>query len=147
MESIFRAAFMYIFLMFIIRVAGTRTLSEMTNFDFILLLIIGDASQQAITSNDYSVTNAIIVIITFIVMDMLLAILKNKFPAFDRFIDGSPLIIVNQGKQVKKNMEKMKLGENDILEAARKTQGLERMDQIKYAILEKDGEITIVPKK
>lgn len=147
MESIFRAAFMYIFLMFIIRVAGTRTLSEMTNFDFILLLIIGDASQQAITSNDYSVTNAIIVIITFIVMDMLLAILKNKFPGFDRFIDGSPLIIVNQGKQVKKNMEKMKVGENDILEAARKTQGLERMDQIKYAILEKDGEITIVPKK
>jgi len=146
MESIFRAAFMYIFLMFIIRIAGTRTLSEMTTFDFILLLVIGDASQQAITSNDYSVINAVIVIMTFILMDMLLAYVKHKFERVERFIDGSPVILINNGKKNKKLMDKACIEDADLLEAARKLKGLERLEQIKYAILEKNGEITIIEK-
>lgn len=143
MDSIFRAAFMYIFLMFIIRIAGTRTLTEMTTFDFVLLLIIGDASQQAITSNDYSVINAIVIISTFIVMDLLLAIFKFKYKKVDRFLDGSPIILVNKGKLLKKAMLYTKVDLEDILEAARK-EGLENIDKVKFAVLEKNGEITII---
>lgn len=147
MEALFRAAFMYIFLMFIIRISGTRTLSEMTTFDLVLLLVIGDASQQAITSNDYSVTNAVIIITTFIVLDMIMAFLKNKFSMFDRFVDGTPLVIVVNGKLQKKLMQQTEISEEDILEAARKAHGLERMEQIKFAVLEKDGGISIVSNK
>ncbi len=147
MEALFRAAFMYIFLMFIIRISGKRTLSEMTTFDLVLLLVIGDASQQAIASNDYSVTNAVIIISTFIVIDMLMAMLKNKFRWFDRVVDGTPLVIVANGKLIKKFMQQMQINEEDILEAARKEHGLARMEQIKFAVLEKDGSISIIPEK
>lgn len=147
MESIFRAAFMYLFLMFIIRIAGTRTLSEMTTFDFVLLLIIGDASQQAITSNDYSVINAVIIIITFILMDMILAFIKSKFKKIDLFLDGTPIILINNGRIITKMLKYAKVDLTDILEAARKLHGLESLEQIKYAVLEKDGAITIIPDK
>jgi uncharacterized membrane protein YcaP (DUF421 family) len=147
MGSIGRALFMYLFLLFVIRIAGNRTMSEMTTFDFILLLIVGDSTQQAITSNDYSITNAVIIILTFVVLNIIIAYLKNKFALFDRVIEGSPLIVVNQGKPLEKIMHKAKINDADILEAARKAHGLERMQQIKYAILEKDGDITIVPKQ
>src|SRR5688572_26201252 len=115
MESIFRAAFMYLFLMFIIRISGTRTLTEMTTFDFVLLLVIGDASQQAITSNDYSVINAIIIITTFVMMDLGLAFIKNKYKKVDRLLDGSPIILVNDGKQVTKMMQYAKVDLTDVL--------------------------------
>jgi len=131
--------------MFIIRISGTRTLTEMTTFDLVLLLIIGDASQQAITSNDYSVINAVIIIVTFVVIDLALAYIKNKFRIVDRILDGTPIILINEGKLIKKMMQYAKVDVWDILQAARKSQGLESLDQIKYAVLEKDGEITIIP--
>jgi uncharacterized membrane protein YcaP (DUF421 family) len=145
MESILRAGFMYFFLMFIVRMSGARTLAEMTTFDFVLLLIIGDASQQAITSNDYSVTNAVIVITTFIVLDLIFTFIKSKYKKVERILDGSPIILINQGKVVKKMLKLTKIDECDILEAARKNQGLETLEQIKYAILEKGGDITVIP--
>lgn len=147
MESIFRAAFMYLFLMFIIRISGTRTLKEMTTFDFVLLLVIGDASQQAITSNDYSVINAVVIITTFVVMDFALSFLKNKFKKIDQILDGSPILLVNNGKLIKKMMHYTQIEETEILESGRKAHGLETLAEIKYAVLEKDGDITIIPFK
>ena len=73
--------------------------------------------------------------------------LKNKLPWFDRLIDGTPLILVENGKPLKKIMKQTKISLEDILEAARKEHGLERMEQIKFAVLEKDGAISIIPAK
>lgn len=146
METILRAVFMYLFLLFIIRVAGNRTLNEMTTFDFVLLLVLGDASQQALTRNDYSFINAVIIIGTLVLLDILLTYAKQYFPWFDKMLEGTPIILVNNGKIQQKIMNRVKVDKSDILEAARKNLGLESMDQIKYAILEKEGEITIVPK-
>lgn len=146
MESVLRAAFMYFFLLFILRISGKRTLAEITLFDFVLVLIIGDASQQAITANDYSVINGIIVVSTLILIDKLFSLLKIKFPKLERIMDGQPLVIVVDGKPQAKLMRAMEIEEEDILESARKWRGIARMDEIKYAILEKDGGITIVPK-
>lgn len=145
MESILRAAFIYIFLMIVMRISGHRTLNEMTTFDFVLLLIIGDSTQQAITGTDYSVTNAFIIIITLIVIDITMSFLKQKFSKFEKIVDGMPLILVNNGKIQQKFLEKVQIDVADILESARKLQGLENLEQIKYAILEKDGDITIIP--
>jgi uncharacterized membrane protein YcaP (DUF421 family) len=145
MESIFRAAVIYLFLMVIIRISGHRTLNEMTTFDFVLLLIMGDAAQQGMTGTDYSITNGIIIIITLVLLDILMSFLKQKFYGFEKIIDGLPLILINNGKMQNDIMKKVKIDKTDILESARKLQGLERLEQIKYAILEKDGEITIIP--
>ena len=75
---------------------------------------------------------------------ILLAALKQFFPRLEQVLDGQPVIVVNKGKLVKRVMQKSRVDEEDILAAARKQQGLERLDQIKYAILERDGTISII---
>ncbi len=137
---------MYFFLLIVIRVAGKRTLAEVTTFDLVLLLIIGESTQQALIGNDFSFTNAFILIITLILIDIGLSIIKQRSGRLDKWIEGTPVIIMKDGAPLTETLRKARIDETDILEAARKLQGLERLEQIKYAILEKDGGITIVPK-
>jgi len=136
---------MYILLMIVLKIAGRRTLLEMTSFDFILLLIISEATQQALLGNDFSFTGAAITIITLITMDIVFGKIKDRFPKFEQLIDGSPLILVEYGLPLEKRMRKAGISAGDILSSARMNQGLERMDQIKFAILEKNGKIAIIP--
>src|SRR5699024_10454047 len=106
-------------------------------FDFILLLIISEATQQAMLGNDFSVTNAFLVIMTLIGLDIGLSLLKQLSPRLDQLLEGLPLVIVEDGRLLKERMRKARIDEEDILTAARELQGLERMEQIKYAVLER----------
>ena len=146
MDAIVRGLVVYLFLMILFRIAGHRTLGGITNFDFVLLLIISEATQNAMIGNDYSVTNGFLVILTLVGLDIALSYLKQRFPAMERYLDGLPLILVDQGRPLKELMHRARVDERDILAAAREKHGLERMDQIKYAILETNGMISIVPK-
>ena len=146
MDAILRGLAVYIFLMLLFRIAGRRTLSEMTSFDFVLLLIVSEATQNAMIGNDYSVTNGVLVILTLIGLDIGLSVMKQRFPAMERYLDGLPLIIVDEGRPLKERMEKARVDEDDILSSARDKHGLERMEQIKYAVLERNGGISIIPK-
>lgn len=147
METVLRAASMYLLLMVVFKVAGRRTLMEMTSFDLILLLIISEATQQALLGDDFSVTGAGLTIVTLIVIDILFGTLKTHFPRMEQLIDGSSLILVEEGKLLRQRAKKAGIDEEDILQSARSTQGLERLDQIKFAILEKTGKISIIPKE
>ena len=146
MDAIVRGLVVYLFLLILFRIAGRRTLGSITNFDFVLLLIISEATQNAMIGNDYSVTNGFLVILTLVGLDIALSYLKQRFPAMERYLDGLPLILVDQGRPLKDLMYRVRVDEQDILAAAREKHGLERMDQIKYAILETNGMISIVPK-
>ena len=146
MDAIVRGLVVYLFLMILFRIAGRRTLGSITNFDFVLLLIISEATQNAMIGNDYSVTNGFLVILTLVGLDIVLSYMKQRFPAMERYLDGLPLIQVDQGRPLKDLMYRVRVDEQDILAAAREKHGLERMDQIKYAILETNGMISIVPK-
>lgn len=147
MDAVLRAAAVYLVVFVIFKIAGRRTLAEITTFDFVLLLIIGEATQQALLGDDFSVTNAALIIVTLVVIDIGLSLVKERSPKLARFIDGMPMIIVENGQVLKARLNKVRLAEEDILEAARTTHGLERMDQIEYAILEKNGAISIIPKE
>ncbi|MBW5415809.1 DUF421 domain-containing protein [Pseudomonas sp. MAG002Y] len=147
MDAVLRAAAVYLVVFVIFKIAGRRTLAEITTFDFVLLLIIGEATQQALLGDDFSVTNAALIIVTLVVIDIGLSLVKERSPKLARFIDGMPMIIVENGQVLKARLNKVRLAEEDILEAARTTHGLERIDQIKYAILEKNGAISIIPKE
>ena len=147
METVLRAASMYLLLMVVIKIAGRRTLLEMTSFDLILLLIISEATQQALLGDDFSVTGAALTIVTLIVLDILFGTLKSWSPRIEQWIDGAPLILVENGKLLKMRAKKAGVNEDDILVSARSTQGLERMEQIKFAIMEKNGKISIIPQK
>jgi uncharacterized membrane protein YcaP (DUF421 family) len=145
MESIVRATIVYIFLLLVFRVSGRRTLSEMTMFDFILVLIVSESVQEALIGDDRSLTNAALVIITLVIINIGLSILKLKFLTLEKWIDGRPFVIVEQGKCLQDRLAKARVDERDIMEAARIDHGLERLDQIKYAVLERNGRISIVP--
>lgn len=146
MNPVIRATAMYGFLWLVFRIAGKRTLSEATTFDFVLLLIVAETTQQALLGNDFSLTNAFILITTLVGIDIGISLVKQRFPRVERVIDGEPVLIVDNGRLLEKRMARARVDREDILEAARRLQGLERMDQIKYAVLEQSGGITIIPK-
>lgn len=145
MDAIVRGLMVYLFLLILFRIAGRRTLGNITNFDFVLLLIISEATQNAMIGNDYSVTNGFLVILTLVGLDILLSFMKQRFPTMERYVDGLPLVLVDQGRPQKELMNRARVDEQDILASAREKHGLERMEQIKYAILETNGMISIIP--
>ena len=147
MDSVLRGLVVYLILLVVFRIAGKRTLSEVTTFDFVLLLIIAEVTQQALLGDDNSIVNFVLPVVTLLGLDILLSLLKQRWPRLDRLMEGEPLIIVEDGKPLKERMDKARVDVEDVLTAARELQGLERMEQIKYAVLERNGGISIVPKK
>ena len=145
MNPILRGAAIYLFLLLVFRIMGKRSLNETTTFDFVLLLIISEVTQQALVGDDYSITGSALLICTLMGLDLVLTLTKKALPGFAKLTEGAPLIIVDHGKPLKKRMDKSKVDEDDILHAARLYRGLETMEQIKYAVLEKDGTISIIP--
>lgn len=144
MEQILRTIAIYGFLMVVFRFSGKRTLKDITVFDFILLLVLSEGVQQALTSDDYSTVNAWVIIATFISLDIGISLLKRRFTWLDRIMDGEPLIIVRDGVALEKRMAKERVGMDEVMEAARQN-GLESLSQIKYAVLERNGAISIIP--
>ena len=145
MDPVIRSAVVYLFLMLVFRILDKRSLSEITTFDFLLLLIVGEATQQALLGSDFSITNALLIIIVLVGIDLVIAKVKQKWPAFEKAAEGVPLIIVAEGKALKLRMKHAGVDEGDVLEAARMKHGLERMEQVRYAIQERDGKISIIP--
>jgi uncharacterized membrane protein YcaP (DUF421 family) len=147
MDSVLRGVIIYFILLVILRVSGRRTLGQMTTFDFVLLLIIAETTQQALLGEDFSLTNAGLLIVTLIAVDIGLSLLRERWPRLNRIIEGLPLILVEDGRPIKERVDQSRVDEEDILAAARESQGIERMDQIKYAVLERNGGISIIPKQ
>ncbi|MGF6221897.1 DUF421 domain-containing protein [Pseudomonas frederiksbergensis] len=144
MDSVLRAAVMYLALMVLFKIAGRRSLAELTTFDFVLLMIIGEATQQALLGNDFSLTNSMLVIVTLIAIDVGLSLLKQRSQWVQRLIDGGPTIIVENGKILHKRLRHARLVEADVMEAARSSQGIETLEQIKFAIIERNGKISVI---
>jgi len=90
-------------------------------------------------------TNGILLVCTLVMIDIGLSLWKQRSDTAERLLDGMPLILVRQGEVLKQRLDKVRVDEEDILEAARELQGIERMEQVKYAVLERNGEITVVP--
>ena len=146
MDTILRAAAVYISVLLLLRLAGRRTVAEMTPFDLVMLLIIGDATQQAILGNDFSMTTAFLVVATLIVIDVALSIAKQRFAPLAKLIDGVPMVIVENGNPLLGRMRRARISLDDVMLSARENHGLERLDQIKFAVLEISGGISIIPR-
>jgi uncharacterized membrane protein YcaP (DUF421 family) len=108
MNPVFRGVIVYFFLLLVLRMVGKRSLSETTTFDFVVLLIISEVTQQAMIDSDNSLTRAIILTSTLLGMDLFLTLLKWPFKLFERIVEGTPLIIVEHGKPLKKEWTKQK---------------------------------------
>ena len=145
MDSVLRAAAIYLVLMVLFKIAGRRSLAELTTFDLVLLMVIGEATQQALLGDDFSLVNAVLVIVTLIAIDIGFSLVKQRSLGFSRLLDGGPTILVEQGRVLHQRLKHARLDEEDILEASRSGQGIVDISQIKFAILERNGKISIIP--
>lgn len=147
MDSVLRATAIYLALLVLFKIAGRRSLAELTTFDFVLLMIIGEATQQALLGDDFSLTNALMVIVTLIAIDVGLSLLKQRSQWVSQLIDGGPTVIVEDGRILQGRMRHARLVEADIMEAARSSQGIETLEQIKFEIIERNGKISVIAKE
>ncbi len=146
MDAVLRGLAIYLVLFLLLRVFGKRTLSEVTTFDFVLLLVVGEATQQALLGEDFSITHAAIVVAVLVGLDRASDYLAWRFARFKRVAESIPVILVDNGKLLRTVMDKEHVSEDDILTSARTKHGLENLDQVKYAVMETSGGISIVPK-
>jgi uncharacterized membrane protein YcaP (DUF421 family) len=147
MDTVFRATFVYFMLLLIFRIAGKRTLSHITTFDLVLTLIISEAIQNALTDDDHSMTGGFLLVITLVGLNILFSLLKMRSRRFEQWIEGVPTVIFEKGQRHEDRMAAERVDDADILEAARETQGISRIDQIQYVVVEKDGNVTVIPKE
>lgn len=145
MEFAVRAFVIYLFLLMLFRLTGKRMLSELSTFDFILLLIISEATQNALVGDDRSLTTGMAVILTLVMVEVAMSYLKKRFKFVETIMEGEPVMLVDRGKVIEAHLAKTHVSRDDILQTARQHQGIERMDQIKYAVLETSGGISIIP--
>src|SRR5688572_6531331 len=147
MDSVLRSLTIYFFLLLVFRISGRRTLSQVAPFDLVLLLIISEVTQGAMVNNDHSITNAIVLILTLVMTSLGLSELKQHFPRLKYLLEGSTVMIVKNGQLLKNRMNELRVDKDEILEAARASHGLSALDQIKYAFVEPNGEITLIPQE
>ena len=147
MGSVIRGFAVYFVLLVLFRIAGKRSLTQVTTFDLVLTLIISEAIQQAMIDNDNSMTNGFLVIGTLIGADIFVSLLANRSSLVDNLVNGRPLVIVEDGRMLRDRMRRERIDEEDIMNAARGQEGLERLEQVKYAVVERNGDVTVVPKE
>jgi uncharacterized membrane protein YcaP (DUF421 family) len=146
MDLAIRAVVLFFFVYLLTRIIGRRELSSLEPFDLILLIVIGDAMQQGLTQDDYSVTGALIVVGTFAILQVLVSFLSYRFPKLRPALEGEPIIVVQDGKPLERNMRRERLTVQEVLVQARHQQ-LTSIEEIEWAVLETSGSISIIPKQ
>lgn len=130
-------------LLFAFRLIGRRGPNMMTPFEVVLLFMLGGMGMQAVICNDHSLTNALLGIGTVVMMHVLVSSLKGWSACFGRIVDGTPIIVFEKGHWQREHMRHLHVHEQDVMASAR-GQGIERLEQIKYAIVERNGAISVV---
>jgi len=144
MDIVLRAFFAYVFILFLMRVVGRRELSSMEPSDVILLVVIGDLLQNGVTQSDDSVTGIVLAAGTIGLLATSTAFITYRWKRIRNVIEGEPVILVQNGKLIERNMKNERLTEDEVMEQARLQQGVESLDEVKWAVLETSGSISIV---
>jgi uncharacterized membrane protein YcaP (DUF421 family) len=143
MDIVLRALAAYVFIVFLMRIVGRRELSSMQPTDVIMLVILGDLVQNGITQSDDSVTGIYLAAGTIGLLATLTALVTYKSRRLKNIVEGEPVILVENGEPVEKNMRAERLSVDDLMELARGQQ-IESLDQIKWAVLERSGSISFI---
>jgi uncharacterized membrane protein YcaP (DUF421 family) len=146
MDIVLRALFAFLFVLFLTRVIGRRELSQLEPFDLILLVVIGDLIQQGVTQNDFSVTGLVLAGGTIAVLSIVTSYVGWRFPRVRPILDGEPLILVEDGQLILKNLRRERITPEEVAEAARLQAQVESLDEVKWAVLETNGQISFVKK-
>ena len=142
---VIRAALIYVIFFIGLRLFGKRELGQFTTFDLVLVLLVANALQPAMTGPDSSITGGMIIVATLLLFNRGVAMLRNMWPAFDHLIEPPPTLLVRDGNLVKQNLDKEGLSVDDV-EMAVREHGLDKMSDVGLAVLENDGSISVVGK-
>jgi uncharacterized membrane protein YcaP (DUF421 family) len=145
MDLVIRATIIFFFIFLVTRIAGRRELSALEPFDLILLVVLGDLVQQGITQSDESVTGTLIVISTITLLSVAVSWVSFRSGKVRLVTEGEPIILVQDGEIIERNLRRERLTHGDLEEEARQQQVASLAD-IRWAILEKEGTISIIPK-
>jgi uncharacterized membrane protein YcaP (DUF421 family) len=145
MDLVLRAVALYAFVLLVTRVTGRRELSQLSPFDLILLIVLGDAIQQGLTQDDYSVTGAVIVISTIASMQVLTSYLSYRSKPVRRALEGMPIVLVEDGRLVDRNLRRERISPEELAEEMRHNE-IASLDRVQWAILETNGAISFIKK-
>lgn len=146
MDIAIRSVFLFFFVYLLMRVLGRRELSSLEPFDLILLVVLGDAIQQGLTQDDYSVTGAMIVISTIGTLAVLTSYLNFRLPWVRRVLDGQPIVMIQDGKVIEKNMRRERITVDELEEEARGQQ-IASLEDVQWAVFEPSGKISFIMKQ
>jgi uncharacterized membrane protein YcaP (DUF421 family) len=145
MDLVIRATVVFFFIFMITRISGRRELSSLEPFDVILLVVLGDLVQQGITQSDESVTGTLIVISTITLLSVAVGWVSFRSGRVRLVTEGEPIVLVHDGRLIERNLRRERLTRADLEEEARQQQ-VESLSEIRWAILETDGSISVIPK-
>jgi uncharacterized membrane protein YcaP (DUF421 family) len=145
MDISLRAIALFLFVLVLTRVMGRRELSSLAPFDLILLIVLGDAIQQGLTQDDYSVTGALIAISTLALLQRATSYISWRFPFMRKVLEGEPVVIVQDGQLIERNIRRERLTPADVSEEAR-LQQIDSLEKVKWAVLEPNGSISFIQK-
>jgi uncharacterized membrane protein YcaP (DUF421 family) len=146
MDIVVRTIVVFVFLLVLMRVIGRRELSTLEPFDLILLIVVGDAVQQGLTQDDYSVTGAILVVGTFAVLQVIVSWVGYRFPRTRPVLAGEPLIVIQDGRLIESNLKRERLTVEEIAEEARGQQ-ITRLSDVQWGVLEPSGKLNFIKKE
>ncbi len=143
MDLVARCLVLFPLIVLLVRVVNRRELARMEPYDLVLLIVLGDLVQQGITQNDFSVTGSAIVIVTMTLLSMVTAYLAYRVPGFGRALDGEPVILVENGRPLRKNLRRERITLGELAAQARQRDILD-LGSVRYAVLETSGTISFL---
>ncbi len=145
MDIVLRASAIFILLYVLLRLYGKRQLGQMTPFEFVALVVVGDFIQQAITHNDFSITAGVLAVATFGFWSLVLGWISYRSDTMRRLLEGQPRILIQDGKLLDNILERDKITEAEVLSEMRLA-GIARIDEVQWGILEPSGKISFLKK-
>jgi uncharacterized membrane protein YcaP (DUF421 family) len=144
-HTVLRAALVYLMVLAVLRLAGKRTLGEMNTFDFAILLILSEAVQPALVGDDLTLTNAALILCTLVGFDAFLGLIKDKSRTVSRWLEDVPAVLMEDGVPRRDALTRHRVDIEDLLEAARQQHGTLTLAEVRHAILERAGGISVIP--
>jgi uncharacterized membrane protein YcaP (DUF421 family) len=146
METVFRAIAAYIILWLLLRITARRSGQRMTSFEILLIFLLGGQMTQSILGEDRSLVNALTGVCTIALMHTLFATIKQRSRVAERIMDGTPLVVYADEQWIKESMDLVRVQKEDVMASAR-GEGVAKMSDVKYAIVERNGSISILKKQ
>lgn len=145
MDIVARAAIMFAILYVLLRLLGKRELGQLTPFELVVMIVLGDLIQQGVTHNDFSLTGAMLAVSTFAFLAIVMSWLTYLSPRAEKLLDGEPRVVIRDGMLIKENLRRDRMTQGEI-ESEMRLAGISRMEQVAWAILEPQGKISFIKK-